>query len=139
MSSTPANGYQWYLNGAPIAGATQQDWIPLVNGNYSVEITDANGCSAMSLPVYFGTVGMSEATTGMFRAYPQPADEVLTIEGVPSASDVLLFDAGGRMVRTMRAVAQGTVRMDVEDLAPGTYLLEVRSGSRDERATVLVR
>ena len=31
-----------------IAGATEQEWAPLANGNYSVTITDKNGCKAVA-------------------------------------------------------------------------------------------
>ena len=48
LQSTPANSYQWYLNGSPLPGATSSTCSVTQNGNYTVEITDANGCTALS-------------------------------------------------------------------------------------------
>ena len=139
VSSTSASGYQWYLNGDPIPGATQQDWTPLVNGNYSVVITDANGCESQSLPVYFGTVGLDENTERALNIYPQPADDEFTVTNVRAGSVLRLFDASGRVVTTARANAKGLVRVDVGTLATGSYLLEVHDGNSPQRMTVLVR
>ncbi len=50
LTSTPAVSYQWSLNGVPIPGATTQNDTPKTGGNYTVTITDANGCSNTSLP-----------------------------------------------------------------------------------------
>jgi hypothetical protein len=48
LSSTAATSYQWFESGNPIAGATSQSFIANASGNYTVEITDANGCTALS-------------------------------------------------------------------------------------------
>ncbi|MBK8499344.1 MAG: PKD domain-containing protein [Flavobacteriales bacterium] len=138
VSSTPANGYQWYVDGDLIPGATQQDWSPLVNGNYSVVITDANGCHSQSLPVYFGTVGLVDAAAQGLRIFPQPADEMITITGIIPGTDVRLLDASGRVAIAQRSTASGTLNMDVRKLAPGSYVLEVGSGAAAKRMALVV-
>ena len=42
--------YQWYLNGAPITGATDSKLITAIGGVYTVSVTDANGCTKLSAP-----------------------------------------------------------------------------------------
>lgn len=138
VTSTAAAGYQWFLNGSPIGGATAQSWQPVVNGNYSVMITDADGCTAMSLPVFFGTVGVGEASSTTLRVYPQPADDELVIQ-VPDAALVRLVDASGRIVRETRTTSQSPLRLDVAGLARGGYQLEVRSASHTARVAVVIR
>ena len=44
LTSSSANGNQWYLNGSPIGGATNQAYIATATGNYTVTVT-ANGCT----------------------------------------------------------------------------------------------
>ena len=44
LTATAASGYQWYLNGSPISGATNQTYSATASGNYTVTITGANGC-----------------------------------------------------------------------------------------------
>jgi len=55
LSSTVASSYQWSVDGNPITGATQQTYTPSSGGNYTVTITDVNGCSNTSDP--FSNVG----------------------------------------------------------------------------------
>lgn len=50
LSSTPASSYQWSLIGKDIPGATSQTYTPLTGGDYTVTITDANGCQNTSQP-----------------------------------------------------------------------------------------
>ena len=38
MQSTPADSYQWYLDGPPISGATGQDYYAIAVGAYNVEV-----------------------------------------------------------------------------------------------------
>jgi hypothetical protein len=48
LTSSSATGNQWLLNGAPIGAATSQTYIASASGDYSVKVTDANGCTATS-------------------------------------------------------------------------------------------
>jgi hypothetical protein len=41
-------GYQWDLDGQPLAGATSNELIVDATGGYAVTTTDANGCSSIS-------------------------------------------------------------------------------------------
>jgi len=138
VSSTPASTYQWYLDGEPIAGATDQEWAPLANGNYSVAITDANGCQSTSAPVYFGTVGVADAAAMGLRVYPQPADETITVTGVQASTEVRLLDAMGRVSVSKRSGSNGSLTLDVRALAPGGYVLELGSGAAAKRIAVVV-
>ena len=48
FSNTIGNAYQWYLNNNPIAGATNQYYVPSQPGNYQVLVTSYIGCAAFS-------------------------------------------------------------------------------------------
>ncbi|RYY89939.1 MAG: hypothetical protein EOO15_04660, partial [Chitinophagaceae bacterium] len=51
LTSSSASGNQWYLNGSPIGGATDQNYSATATGDYRVVVT-ASGCSsAASAPV----------------------------------------------------------------------------------------
>jgi predicted outer membrane repeat protein len=47
LTSSSATGNQWYLNGAPLSGATAQQLLASVAGDYSVVVT-AGGCPSAS-------------------------------------------------------------------------------------------
>ena len=51
LTSTSAVSYQWFVDGNPISGATSQSFTPTTGGNFTVQITDANGCKNISQPV----------------------------------------------------------------------------------------
>lgn len=48
LLSSPAASYQWYLNGIPLPGAVSQQIGLRGKGQYTVQITDDNGCIASS-------------------------------------------------------------------------------------------
>jgi hypothetical protein len=48
LTAPAAAAYQWRLNGADIAGSTAQSHKALVDGHYSVLVTDQHGCTALS-------------------------------------------------------------------------------------------
>ena len=60
LISTAAVTYQWYYNGVLIVGATDGNYVPTQNGDYTVVITDANGCTSTSAIFTMTTVGMTE-------------------------------------------------------------------------------
>jgi hypothetical protein len=74
LTSTTATSYQWLLNGSPIGGATNQMHTATVSGNYSVEVTDANGCTATSSVQAVNVIGLKSATsTASIKVYPNPS------------------------------------------------------------------
>lgn len=51
LTSSAANSYRWYLNGALINGANGQTYSAIQSGLYKVETTDSRGCTLMSAEV----------------------------------------------------------------------------------------
>ena len=43
--------YQWYLNGAPVNGATSTSWVVAQSGSYTLEVRNSNGCQKLSDPI----------------------------------------------------------------------------------------
>src|SRR6185369_20209 len=46
LTSSSASGNQWFLNGNPIGGATNQLYSATASGNYTVTVTDGNSCTS---------------------------------------------------------------------------------------------
>lgn len=55
-TSTGFNSYQWYNDTNVVSGAVTNTYTTNVAGEYSVQVTDANGCSATSAPIMFTSV-----------------------------------------------------------------------------------
>jgi hypothetical protein len=62
-SSGSGYSYQWMLEGSAISGATDQDYISSLQGNYYIEIT-ANSCSAISDSIAITTWPLPDAFAG---------------------------------------------------------------------------
>jgi len=79
ISSAPA-GNQWYLDGYVIPGATNQTYLAVDNGSYTVIVT-LNGCSSIpSLPLVINNVGISESDIKPdLNVYPNPSEGLLKV------------------------------------------------------------
>ncbi len=137
LSSTSGPNYQWYLDGVAISGATAQTWTPTVNGNYTVEVTNANGCSATSSTYFFGSTGVNTLAGDGITLHPQPAGEVLFVNGVAPGTTYRMVDAQGRLV-TEGITQQMPHTIPTGHLAPGMHVLVLQIGQDALRMPVLV-
>jgi hypothetical protein len=117
---------QWYLNGSPLNGATGQWYLPTVNGDYTVVVTDpATGCTNSSAVYVYLSTGTDQLTEPeLIRLYPVPADDHLIVEtlsGLRTESAAVL-DLFGRTVFTV-AAQEGEVRISTSGLPSGIYYL----------------
>lgn len=73
-----ATGYQWYLNGNPIPGATNSYYAALTSGVYSVEATTGS-CSLMSAPRNMSIdCNFTPTITGNLMLCPNQTDTLYT-------------------------------------------------------------
>jgi hypothetical protein len=118
--STPADAYQWLLEGSPIGGANGQTYDPTVNGNYQVITTDVNGCTAVSDTLLLLTVSIADNAGHDLSLWPSPAVDLLHIDGpeaaMPSRVEIVANDGRTMLVQVPR---DGTI--DVSRLATGVY------------------
>lgn len=114
--------YQWLLNGAVIAGATQPEYTVLENGDYQVIITTADGCTDTSAIYEVTNVGISDRNllAGQVSIYPNPASGVIYIQS-PVQVDVALCSVEGKTLESLRSAD----RISLTGLAAGIYLLKI--------------
>jgi hypothetical protein len=62
LTSSSATGNQWYLNGNPIGGATNQQFVATATGNYTTIVT-TGGCSSAPSTATVVTVNPTPANT----------------------------------------------------------------------------
>lgn len=137
LNSTSAAGYQWYYNNVPLSGANAQQYTALLSGDYSVVITDANGCTASSSIQHVPLVGIEEADYGLFfYIYPNPVqNEINVMISNNNSSDLTLklFDETGREVSSNYfpgVSGEETLNLKLYDLAKGIYFLQILAEDR---------
>jgi hypothetical protein len=144
LSSSSSLGNQWYLNGNPIAGATQQNHIAQQNGNYHVVVTNANNCSSTSNSIAFFSFSNPEfenATSVM--SYPNPTKDKFFVKFDKDVEEVLykLFDVSGQVqisrvvLRQLRDVEE---QFDVSNLRAGVYTMVVSVKDVDFMSKIVI-
>jgi hypothetical protein len=125
LETGTANAYQWYLNGSPIPGADQISYPPSESGDYTVEIIDANGCSSISEPFQWITVGITELLAGL-DVYPNPFSTRLTIISGTALRSLVVLDSQGRLVYS-NSNAANEMELNTSTWADGIYLLQMQT------------
>lgn len=102
-------------------------------GVYTVTITGTNGCvtiADVTVDFVSSIEDLNQAT--LSRAYPNPADQQITIELINITEDLELQvrDLSGRLVMT-REIESGTKQIDVKtnELSEGTYFYQLNNGN----------
>ena len=120
LTSPPAASYQWFRDSLPLANETQQRLIALNDGIYFVQITDANGCTARSLP---DTVSLApfSATVSLPDIEAAPGEVILLPLGIAVSSN--FSNSGAKSY-------QAKIRFDKKILYPsGSTPLGLISGN----------
>jgi hypothetical protein len=135
LSTTSGLSYQWFLNGAPISGATAQTFTPLANGSYTVSVVDPNSCSSTSTAFEVLTVGWANMQNPSLRLWPNPANEELWLEGHEAGAWLKMFSSAGHLVWESRA-ERNLVAVPVGPLPAGIYTLWVSGQTKPKRIAV---
>jgi Secretion system C-terminal sorting domain len=124
---TTNNTMQWYYNGNPIPGATAYAVNAAINGVYTLEITNEYGCTFLSAPQVIN-VGIAENAGLVPMLFPNPANQEVQIILPANSGNVQISirDMSGRLIRNESAFSS-SIKLNVADLASGTYLIEVNS------------
>ncbi len=114
--------YQWFLNGVAIPGANSSTYYESNSGDYTVVVTDINGCSdtASSYNVGSGTGVKSITTVGNVRVYPNPAISMLSIEAAEIVNASILSVDGKTLISQKNAKS-----IDISALANGMYMIMI--------------
>ena len=117
--------FQWYLNGAPIAGATDNNVMMTAPAGsiYTVVVGDVNGCSDSSgIFVVPGTPASvnNVISAASIRIYPNPVSSILYIDA-PGKTFVSVISADGKVLIDR----DEAISLNVSGLADGVYLIMV--------------
>jgi PKD repeat protein len=130
-TSATFSSYQWYLSGVIIPNETNQSFTPSVDGDYTVEVTNAFGCGGTSATFLLVTTGLRNTkSNNTFSIYPNPAHQQLTIQ-VPNssiASTAVVVDILGNEVMSEEITSRKQT-LSLESLTNGIYFLRINNHS----------
>jgi hypothetical protein len=118
--------YQWVDcddNFAVIANETNQSFTATVNGNYAVIVTDG-ACSDTSACVAISTIGLNELNSLAVNAYPNPVNDVLTIQAAEQRFSVTVLNLEGKVLATYSNV-DAKLEMNTSNWSKGIYTVLV--------------
>lgn len=133
-TSITYTAYQWYLNNVAISGATTQTIRIFGNGDYYVEVTDANGCKGKSavnsVTWYVGINGVEGKSA--INVYPNPSHNLFNIE-LPEGVDskyISVSDITGKQINVnLVQVTKNVYSIDMSNQASGVYMLQINNNS----------
>jgi Zn-dependent metalloprotease len=137
-ASKDAVSYQWFLNGRPIPNATEKSIVTIWEGDYSLQVTNNNGCSSISAP--FDSKGMLVGKiTNAFRVFPNPAIDTVNIflaDKVEGEAQINIYAMDGKAVwsKTYTSIPSN---INVSALAPGVYVLDCNVQGKKYTAKVI--
>ncbi|MBO2008875.1 GEVED domain-containing protein [Hymenobacter negativus] len=149
LTSSATSGNQFYLNNAIIPGATGSTYVinsGTRNGSYTVQVTNASGCTATSAPVSVVVTATSAAQAGTaLTVYPNPTPDghlLLEFTGYRESVSVRVLNAVGQRVYegTIAGSALSQKQaLNLSTLPSGVYILQARTASGSMEVRRIVR
>ena len=123
--------YQWLDDqGAPISGETSNEFFPSSAGEYSVEVTDSNGCTMVSYSVIYNYTGLVNNELS-FNIYPNPTKSNLFISDASKISEVEIFNAlGDKVIHRVNEMSGEILEFDLSNKTRGVYFVKIISGNK---------
>lgn len=134
VTNGPFNSYQWYLNGAPIPGATSSIYQPSASGNYMCEVTDGNGCIGTSYNIEFTFTGIVDLESlYQLDVYPNPTEGSVFVNIVFDKQLDAVFElrdmTGRRVINDISLFNVSTTlqEFDLSEVSAGMYYVNIRT------------
>ncbi|OOQ58245.1 hypothetical protein BC343_11425 [Mucilaginibacter pedocola] len=138
LTSSFADGNQWFLNGVAVPGATAATYTPIQSGNYTVEATLETGCVSRSDAYNFALVAKNpdKSTDIGLTLFPIPAINNLNVVFVAKEAGnvkIEIVNNAGQVVHAQsQTIAAGnfSAAVNTGGQLPGTYVLRVTLGKK---------
>lgn len=138
---TPAYTYEWFLNGITVS--TSDIFTPSQNGDYTLTVTDANGCTTTSDPINVNNISTSVSSllTNKLMIFPNPFKTATTINLLDNSklTRISLYDPQGRKVREFNHhIGSDKIIIEKGSLQNGVYLLIIETNNYISKSKLIL-
>lgn len=131
LRSNYNEGNQWYFNGEPIDGATQNELHISETGLYELEVTNSKGCSAKVEDSLIVTSIDEELENFGVQVYPNPVEDILKVDIKEyKNAHIFISTINGKLKHT-KQLKKGINEINISNLDPGLYFLKIRNKNKD--------
>jgi hypothetical protein len=117
--------YQWYRNGKVISGAGSSAFTMSFDGDYSVKVSDANGCKNESDVLTVQNLSITESSsTNLYRLFPNPMFDFMQVQS-PLNLRISLNDCVGKTIFESKS----NTMIDISALSAGLYFAQITDAS----------
>jgi PKD repeat protein len=121
IDATIVGGTTPYASTVWSNSATTEDITGLGSGNYTITVTDANGCTKDTTFNMKSSVGLTDISGSDFVIYPNPTNGQFQIQ-LMGDYQIIIHDAAGRIVFTQNATDDTNINLTTEG---GVYMVEI--------------
>lgn len=131
LASTSNATYQWIncTTGNIIAGATSQNFTPIISGNYAVIISSGN-CTDTSSCHYLSLTGINENYASEILISPNPSNNEFIVycpqQLIGKQVSVNIYDAYGKLVDERKLNSKNTI-LKASSWAKGIYFMQLKN------------
>jgi ELWxxDGT repeat protein len=121
--------YQWFLDGEALPDNSQR--IEAVeSGSYTVEVTDASGCSATSEALEVNITSIEDTRLAReVLTYPNPVSTRLTVDSqMHEAVEIQIYSSDGLlMYENSMTAGSHHLHVALDNFSPGLYIIQLQS------------
>ncbi len=132
-----AISYEWFLNGVFLTETAEPFLTAEDDGIYTVLVTAAGGCKALSNEEIIGGMSVADATRESVGIFPNPAADEIQVKADFNAQGgdraaLMIFSADGKLVRqeSYTAAPGEAMRVNISGLSPGFYIVRMEQSGR---------
>lgn len=132
LSAVGGTNYQWIdcTTGQSIVGANSQIFTAPYNGSFAAVVSNGAQCADTTSCLDIYRVGEETLNENHIKIYPNPAFEILYLQGVLNMK-IRIIDLLGREVFSLNSI-QSDLSIPIGNLKQGLYMIEVKSLESDE-------
>jgi len=137
FTSNPSGGL---YTGTGVTGNTFDPSVGVGIYPINYQVTTSNGCLAtqsQTIEVMLCT-GLSEIDNNSFSVFPNPANDIVTIQSDKEIASVLVYDYSGKLVRMVEPNSFAT-KLDVSALLAGFYSFTVTMNDHSQKTLKVIK